>query len=267
MTTTVPLNERLYRTDAVVLSRTDYGEADRILTVYTPQRGKLRLIAKGVRRPLSRLGPHLEYFTRCRLMLAKGRDLDTITGAETINPFLALRSDLDAFGHASHMVELLNRMTEDRQENQGAYDLLVNSLGLLADAVDPFAVTRHYELALLALLGYKPELFRCVSCETELTATTNYFSNRQGGFLCPLCRTADASARPLSINAQKYLRTLDRSGLATAAKLRLEPGLRAELEAALGAYLRHLTERDLASLRVWHALRDDAPIAAADGHG
>src|SRR5687767_15136381 len=169
----VPLQERLYRTEAIVLSRMDYGEADRILTLYTPHRGKLRVIAKGIRRPLSKLGPHLEYFTRCRLMVARGRELDTITGAETIDHHLHLRDDIDAYGHASHMVELLNRLTEDRQENEPVYDLLARSLKLLTDGVDPFAVTRHYELALLTLLGYKPELYRCVSCQSELAAVSN----------------------------------------------------------------------------------------------
>ena len=259
MTAAVPLQERLYRTEAIVLGRMDYGEADRILTVYTPQRGKLRVIAKGVRRPLSRLGPHLEYFTRCQLMVARGRELDTVTGAETLDAFLPLRADLDAFGHASHMAEVLDRLTQDRQESQAAYDLLAGSLRLLADAVDPFAVTRHYELALLTLLGFKPELYRCVSCHGEVTAVANAFSPRLGGVLCPVCRTADAGARVLSLNAQKYLRTLDRHGLAAAARLPLDLGLRAELEGAMGDQLRHLVERDLASLKVWHALRDAAP--------
>jgi DNA repair protein RecO (recombination protein O) len=255
----VPLQERLYRTEAIVLSRMDYGEADRILTLYTPHRGKLRVIAKGIRRPLSKLGPHLEYFTRCRLMIARGRELDTITGAETIDHHLHLRADLDAYGHASHMVELLNRLTEDRQENEAVYDLLARSLRLLTDGVDPFAVTRHYELALLTLLGYKPELYRCVSCQNELAAVSNVFSARLGGLLCPSCRTADASGRPLSVNAQKYLRALDRAGLTAVVKLPLSPDLRAELEGVMAGYLRHLAERDLSSLKVWHAMRDVVP--------
>ncbi|MCA9879389.1 MAG: DNA repair protein RecO, partial [Thermomicrobiales bacterium] len=107
---------RLYRCEAIVLSRVDFGEADRLLTVYSRQHGKLRVVAKGARRPLSRLGPHLEYFCRTQLMLARGRELDVVTGAETVNPHLPLRVNLDAYGHASHMVEVLARLTEDRQE-------------------------------------------------------------------------------------------------------------------------------------------------------
>ena len=252
---TVSLRDRIYRTDAVVLSRIDFGEADRILTVYTPHYGKLRIIAKGARRPTSKLLPHLEYFTRTRLMLAKGRELDVVTGAETIDPLLALREDMSAYAHASHCVEVLHRLTEDRQENEAVYDLLQRSLRLLADGVDPFAVTRHFELALLTLLGFKPEIYQCVSCKGEILAAPNAFSTRLGGVICPICRPNDIAAPVLSVNAQKYLRTLDRSGLAATVRLPVDDSLAAELEGAIGAYLRHLIERDLNSLRVWHEMR------------
>jgi DNA repair protein RecO (recombination protein O) len=248
--------ERVYRTEAVVLSRLDFGEADRILTVYTPYLGKLRVIAKGVRRPTSKLGPHLEYFTRSHLMVAKGRDLDLVTGAETIEPYLPLRSNLEALGHASHLVELLNRLTEDRQENARAYDLLIRSLTLLADGVDPFAVTRHYEMALLSLVGYRPELYQCVNCTSEIQSGANALSVRLGGLLCPLCRNTDVSARPLIVNAQKYLRTLDRAGLTGVISLKIDRDLAEEIEAALAAYIRNIAERDLSSLRVMRALQE-----------
>jgi DNA repair protein RecO (recombination protein O) len=253
--------ERIYRTEAIVLGRMELGEADRILTVFTPHRGKLRLIAKGVRRPTSKLGPHLEYFTRAELMVAKGRDLDVVTGAETLDPFLPIRSNLDSLGHASHLAELLNRLTEERQENVRAYDLLARSLRLLADGVDPFAVARHYEMALLGIAGYRPELYRCVQCSSEIQATANALSVRLGGMLCAACRGADVAARLVSLNAQKYLRTLDRAGLSGAVALRLDESLAAEIEGTLAAYIRNLTERELASLRVWHAMKDAAPIA------
>jgi len=251
--------ERLYRTDAIVLSRTDVGEADRILTIFTPSRGKLRVMAKGVRRPTSKLGPHLEYFTRSELMLAKGRELDVVTGAETRDAYLGIREDLERMAHASHLAELVNRLTQDREENGRVFDLLARSLRLLADGVDPFGVSRHFELALLTAVGFRPELYKCVRCGEDLQPTTNALSPALGGMLCPACRVADSSARQLSVNAQKYLRTLDRAGLGEAIKLRLDDSLRSEIEGALAAYLRHIIERDLASLRVWHALQIAAP--------
>lgn len=251
------LRERLYRTDGVILSRMSLGEADRILTIFTPRHGKIRVIAKGVRRPSSRLGPHLEYFNRSRLMLARGRDLDVVTAAETLDPHLSLRSDLAAFGHASHIAEVLLRLTEDRQEQENAYDLLSGSLRLLSDGVDPFAVTRHFELALLAALGYRPEIYSCVVCKRALEPVANPFSAARGGFACTTCRDRQQYGVMVSVNAQKYLRTLDRHGLAAAARLNVSDALATELERFATSYLQYLAERDLQSLRVWHAIEPD----------
>ncbi len=257
----IPLNERLYRTEAIVLHRMDYGEADRIATIFTPRRGKVRIIAKGARKPLSRLGPHVEYFVRCNLLLAKGRELDVVSDAATVDAHEPIRRNLDAFGHASHMVEVLNRLTEDRQENEAAFDLLASSLRLLADEVDPWLVTRHYEWALLAILGHRPEMYRCVACGSDLQAGTNAWSSRLGGTLCPLCRGADGGSRPVSVNAQKVVRLLDRQGLAAAARLSLDDDLRGEIEGVMADYLRQLAERDLSSLRVSRAILQDTGSA------
>lgn len=253
---------RLYRCEAIVLSRMDFGEADRILTLYSRQHGKLRVIAKGARRPLSRLGPHLEYFSRSQLMLARGRELDVVTGAETEDAHLAIRDDLDAFGHASHMVELLARLTEDRQENSAVYDLLARSLRLLADGLDPFHVTRHYELALLGLLGFRPELINCVECQTRLAPAPHTFAVELGGLLCEQCWARAPSARAISVEAQKYLRALERGGLAATIGIQVDEALRADLEGILGSYLRHVAERELASLRVWRELGGGNPAGS-----
>jgi DNA repair protein RecO (recombination protein O) len=248
--------ERLYRCDVIVLSRMDFGEADRILTLYSREHGKLRAIAKGARRPLSRIGPHLEYFNQAHLMLARGRELDVVTSAETADAHLPIRDNIDAFGHASHMVEILDRLTQDRQENGAVFDLLARSLRLLAEGVDPFHVTRHYELALLALLGFRPELYRCVECREALEQAPHQFVVDMGGFLCPRCRGRETGARIVGVDAQKYLRALDRGGLAATVRIRIGEALRAELEGFITAYLRHVAERDLGSLRVLRELRD-----------
>jgi DNA repair protein RecO (recombination protein O) len=253
--------DRLYRCEAIVLARMDLGEADRIVTLYSRQHGKFRAIAKGARRPLSRLGPHLEYFSHTRVMLARGRDLDVVTGAETENAHLAIRASLDAFGHASHMVEILNRLTEDREENAAVFDLLLRSLRLLDEGVDPFHVTRHYEVMLLGMLGFRPELYRCVECQESLRPAPHHFAIALGGLLCDRCRGHAAGGRVLSVSAQKYLRAIERGGLGTTIRLEIDGSLRAEIEGALGAYLRHVAERDLGSLRVWRELGGGSPEA------
>jgi DNA repair protein RecO (recombination protein O) len=255
--------DRYVRTEAIVLTRQDYGEADRILTLFTPAYGKLRAIAKGVRRPTSKLGPHLDYFGRVGLHLSKGRDLDIVTAAELIEPHARLRVDIDAFGHASYYAELVRHLTQDRQENGRLYDLLKRSLAVLDDGVDPWTVTRHFELALLSTLGYQPELMQCVNCRNDIVAERNFFSVQLGGMICPSCRSADPSSQAISVNAQKYLRQLVRTGLTGVIRLTPSDDERYEIERTIREYLRFVAERDFASLRVLSALQ--RPTAAPAG--
>jgi DNA repair protein RecO (recombination protein O) len=162
------------------------------------------------------------------------------------------------------MAELLNRLTEDRQEQEAAFDLLSQSLKLLCDGLDPFVVTRHYELALTKLLGFRPELYRCVGCQLQIEAEPNALSPRLGGLLCQNCIGLDAGARVLSVNAQKFLRVIDRNGLAPALRLNVTEDLKREVEFALGSYLRHIAERDLTSLQIWRQLRDYQPAPSSE---
>ena len=255
--------EHVYRTEAIVINRLDLGEVDRILTLYTPSSGKYRVIAKGIRRPQSRKAPHLELFCLSQVMLAKGRDLDVVTSAEALEPHWTLRTDLEAFGQASYLVELLNQFTEERQENRRAYDLLSRSLDLLTQGADPYAVSRFYELALMTSMGFRPQLYQCINCDREIVAEPNALSARLGGLLCPMCRPADLAAPVLSVNAQKYIRLLDRSGLSGALQLDLDELTASEVERALSGYVRHFAERESRSLGVIKSSREWQPDYAA----
>lgn len=248
------LRNRLYCTEAIVLNRQNYGEADRIFVLYTPSRGRMSVIAKGIRRPKSRFGSYLDYFARVSLDLAKGRELDVVTGVSAIDPHERLRTDTESYGYAAYFAELTRHLTQDRQENRPLYDLLASSLALVSEGVDPWPVARHFELGILTLLGYRPELFRCVNCTRELEAVPNSFSSQLGGMLCPSCRLADPAAISLSIDAQKYLRTLARSGLTSVIRLSVPEPVRNEVAHAVASYLRFVAERDFSSLRVLDAM-------------
>ena len=241
---------RLYRDEAVVLRRRDLGEADRILTLFTRRHGKLRVVAKGVRKTRSRLAGHLEPYTRTEIMLAHGRNLDVVAQAQLVEPYAGLRLDESRIAHAGYLGDLVDALTVEGQEHEAAFDVLIAALDMLARGVDPFVVTRHFEVRQLGLLGFRPELGRCVSCGRALEPVDNGFSASNGGVLCADCAPADPRSLPLSVNALKYLRLLDRDALSTAVSLRLSDPLRQELEATMRAYLRHLLERDLGSLHV-----------------
>src|SRR6266498_441253 len=125
---------RVYRVEGVVLRRLSIGETDRVVTLFTPGKGKLGVVAKGARGPRSRLGGVTEPFTYLRALLAQGQNLDVLTQAETINAFPCIRKDLARVGYASYFVELIDVGTDERHPSPALWDLLVGSLSALEAA-------------------------------------------------------------------------------------------------------------------------------------
>ncbi len=153
---------RSIRVHAIVLRHADWGEADRLVTLYTREHGKLRAIAKGARKITSRKAGHLEPFTHVKLQLARGRDLFIVTQAETLEAYQPLRESLELTGTASYLVELLDRfMYEEKSPNPTLFRLLADSLKRLADGGDIWLTVRYYEMRLLDYLGFRPQLFQC----------------------------------------------------------------------------------------------------------
>ena len=246
---------RVYRTKGVVLKRMDLGEADKILTIYTPSFGKLRAVAKGVRRPTSRLGGHVDEFAYADMLLAKGRELDVVTQSQTLDPFRQMREELWRSGCAYYVVELVDSFTEERMENQPLFNLLVAALRWLSDGNDLWTVVRFFELHLLELTGYRPELAHCLECRAEIKPEANYFSPLLGGVLCPTCGRSEVSATSISLNTLKVLRYLQRLDAPPTGGLRLDSSTRRETEAAVRSYLEHLLERGVKSTAFLDRLR------------
>ena len=241
----MPARERSLRAEAIVLRHSDWGEADRILTLYTRQMGKVKGIAKGARKMRSRKAGHIEPFTHVDLQLARGRDLFIVTQAEALDPYLRLRDDLVRVGYASYIVELLDRFTYEEDENPSLFRLLADTLSRLNLEPDPTLAIRYYEIRLLDLLGYRPQLFKCANCEAEIQPEDQYFSASQGGVLCPKCGQTAADVRPVSMQALKYLRHFQRSSYSQAMRARLTPSLNRELEQLMQHYLTYILERGL----------------------
>jgi DNA repair protein RecO (recombination protein O) len=238
---------RVYRTQGIVLKRTDMGEADKVLTIYTFEHGKVRAVGKGIRRPGSRLGGHLDLLTRSQLMLARGRNLDYVTQAETIDSFIGLRDDLLRASHGYTVAELVDRLTEDGHEDRPTYDALVEVLGRIATDPDPELAVRMFEITLLDRLGYRPQLRTCGRCQAELPRADCFYSPVAGGVLCADCGLAEPTARPLSANAFAMLRLLQSGSWEVAGRVRKDEPLRREIEAVLRAQIQYVLERDLKS--------------------
>lgn len=241
----MPSRERVSRAEAIVLRHVDWGEADRLLWLFTCETGKIRAVAKGVRKPRSRKSGHLEPFTRVSLLLAQGRDLPIITQAEMIESHLPLRENLRRMGCAAYVVELLDRFTYEEGENIGLFRLLADTLERLSSEPDPAFVMRYYEMRLLDLVGFRPQLFQCVECENPIKPEDQFFSASQGGLLCPKCGERFPGARSITVDAVRFLRHMQRSSYAEAARLALTEAVDQELEHLMQHYLTFLLERGL----------------------
>lgn len=236
---------RSYRTEALVIRHSNFGEADRILTLYSRENGKIRVVAKGVRKLKSRKAGHLEPFTRVQLQLSKGRDLPIVTQAETIEAFPNIRSTLELTAHAAYVLEILDRFTFDEEENRSLYRIAIETLQRLETGVDPFYANRYYELHVLDMLGFKPELFSCVVCRKPIEAVDQYFSSSRGGVVCPQCIGKAEGARPVTVSALKFLRHFQRSDFMEASRAHPDVIIRGEMEDLLQNYISTQLDRRL----------------------
>jgi len=250
---------RVFSTEAIPLKRMDFGEADRIITLFTPGLGKIRVIAKGVRRSTSRMAGHLELFSHAHLVLARGRELDIATQASTIDPFRALREDLARSSQAYHLAELVDAFLQDRDENRAVFQLLCAALDALAASnIAPDLVARHFELHLLAAVGFRPQLYTCLSCESPIEAEANAYSIPLGGVLCPRCAGQEPTARPIVTETLKLLRFVQRTGSVRDAAISLPTGAMHDAERLLREVLESVLERRLRAAEFVHQVAETA---------
>jgi DNA repair protein RecO (recombination protein O) len=244
----MPERERLYRTEGIVLKRSDFGEADRLLVLITPEYGKLRVLAKGVRKVPSRKAGHVEPLMRTQFLLARGRDLDIVTQAEAVEVYQGLRGDLSRTGYAFYVAELVDAVAEEGGECRALYGLVDETLTRLAAGDEPTLLMRFFEVHLLECAGYRPELQQCVTCGAKHEPTDVYFSFSEGGARCPRCSEGAPGLLRLSLNAFKVLRYLQANPYCAISGLRLRPQTARELEMVLQRYLVWVLERNLKSL-------------------
>jgi DNA repair protein RecO (recombination protein O) len=223
------------KTDAIVLRSMRYGEADRILHLYTPDRGRLSAIAKGVRKTKSRFGGRLEPYFRLQLVLYQGRsDLLTVTHAETVDGHPRLREHAGALDGAARACDAVGRLFDAGDPHRGVYHLLANQLALI-DAV-PDRATRGnalaFRLKLLLAAGFAPQLAACADCgESEHLVG---FSGAAGGVVCSAC---EANAFALSQEAHDFL--VAALGRPLADSPDAPPGALAQAERAILETLEH----------------------------
>src|SRR5688572_14255885 len=250
---------RRYTTEAIVLSRFDLGEADRVLTLITPAGGKLKAIAKGVRRTTSRLGGSLEPFAELTVSLARGRTFEVVTQVSVGHAWLNLRDSLESAATAWYLAELADRSLEERHAAEPLYALLRRAYELLDAGMAPGRVARWYEMHLLDELGMRPEVDRCVECDRMLEAEERFrWVPPLGGVICQRCPGPPHERTGLTLEGLKLLKAYQRLDIEALAELRLAGAVEREVETALRDFVGQALERQARSLPFLDEVRQPA---------
>ena len=263
-----------YNSTAIVLRRLHFGETDNILTLYSRERGRISAIAKGARKPISRLSGATEALTCVRFGLATGSTMDIVTQAEVKESFPLLRHDLHRLAHGMYFAELLASFVAEEDPNPDLFDLLMAGLFLLQMVDPPETGARWFELRLLEELGYSPLLEECAVCHAPIALKSSpeadcAFSPSHGGTLCLDHSHPDrfGDHTVLSDSALRYLKALDRVPVAAASSVRsvVSPTLsdQEQTRLALRRYIRYHLDRELKSLDFLDSLRFSAASHAA----
>ena len=231
----------LYRDEGVVLRTFRLGEADRIVTLMTKGRGKVRAVAKGVRRTHSKFGARLEPLSHVTMMCWQGRELDIVNQAEVLDTFRAVREDLRRLPKGMALIEVSDQMAQERHPDHKLYAMLVAALRTLCDPdIDPTLLAPAFFMKALVLEGAAPILEGCASCgEPDSAVELVAFDLTEGGALCRRCRRG----RPMSPAALALLRRILGGGLAAVLSGPPSPGADEVAELATEAMEVHLDRR------------------------
>ena len=231
-----PVASHLYRDTAVVLRTYKLGEADRIIVLLTEDHGKVRAVAKGVRKTMSKFGARLEPMSHVRLLLSQGRELDVVSQADVVETIAPLVADLDHMTSGMAVLEAADQIALEREPAPQLYRMVVGALKTIAERGGPLVVPAFY-WKLLAVEGVRPELDHCVRCEEDVPLVA--FDMEHGGALCRSCRSGTA----LSEEALSIMRMILGGRLNDALDLPESPAVREVASLATRALEHHLERR------------------------
>jgi len=247
---------RLYRVSALVLRQRDLGETDRILTLLTRECGKVRAVAKGVRRPRSKLAAAAQLFCCANLQLAAGANLDIVTQCQVRCAFYGLREDLSRLSYASYFADLVDSFVEERDGGDQLFDLLYAALAQAERGSRLELLARVFELRLMSALGYAPELGACIRCGADAQDAWVGFSPALGGVICPNCTAAEPGWQRISAGTLRTARICSQAWPGLLPRVRLTRATAGELAAAMRAYIEYHLGRRMRSASFLDALPD-----------
>jgi len=235
----------LYKTEGIVLKSVEYQDADKIVTLYTKNYGKIQAIAKGVRKTKSKFGSSLEVLTDAIFLVYKGRNIDVISQSEILESFFSTSKEILKFALAINCAEVVNKLSEEREANQNLFFLLKEILHYLKEAKEPKLLALSFKWQVLRLIGYKPSLYRCCRCNKKIeTQKEIFFRVDEGGIACNQCTMSDKSKY---IRVSKYIITLIRKILTTSlsiiSKAVIPDNRIKELEEITNMYLAYYSDK------------------------
>ncbi len=239
-----------FKTSAIVIKTLDYGESDRILTFYTADFGKIKGIAKGAKRSRRRFSNALELFTFSRLIFFDKREsgLVRIEGCDIVDTFPAIREDVRKIAFGCYLAELVDAMTAEREPNSHLFSMVRTFLSLLSEGQAEAQILRVFEIRLLSLLGYRPELSRCLRCdETLQRGGQAHFSVNKGGLLCDRCSHRYSDLIPVSPGTAKILHVAMEIDLSKVGRLKFSRQALRESEAILLQFIQYHINKELKS--------------------
>ncbi|MED4122544.1 DNA repair protein RecO [Halalkalibacterium halodurans] len=223
-----------HKAEGIVIRTVDYGESNKIVTVFTREYGKIALMARGAKRPKSRLTAVTQLFTYGMMMFQKNAGLGTLTQGEIIQSFREVRNDLFRASYVSYVTDLTNKLTEDEKRNPYLFELLYQTIHYMNEGMDPDVLTRIFEVKMFTVAGIKPELDQCVSCGS--TDVPVGFSIKEAGFLCKRCIEKDPHAYKITAQVAKLLRLFYHFDLQRLGTISLKPETKATLKTIIHQY-------------------------------
>jgi DNA repair protein RecO (recombination protein O) len=238
---------RVYSAQAVVLRRHNLAETDKIVTLFTREHGKLQAVAKGARRPQSRIAGATEPPTFVKAFMAVGQNLDIVTQCEVKEPFGSLRADLTRLSFCNYLLEFTDALLEERLPQPDLFDLLLASLYLLNGGAEPLPLVAAFSLHAAEDAGFGPSFSRCAGCREEIAGAVAGYSVRLGGVLCRVCRPSVKDAIRFPTPARDMALQLLRSDLPTVARAEWDSKLALGLTRILRRHIEFRAERKLKS--------------------
>lgn len=236
------------KTFGIVLKGTNFGEADKILTILTERLGKVKAIAKGVRKMKSHLAGSLEPFMLVDLQLHEGRTFHIVTGARIKNDFPEIHTDLGKIAKAFFLGELVDKFVAENHPVPDIFELLKQALAFLEYNNRDLTI-RAFELKIIEAAGFNPELFECVHCKENISAGENFWDDVEGGVICGGCQAKIHHGKEIDDETIKLFRFIVQNEYKKINLLKLNPKTEMEAENILSEYIRNILEKDLKSQR------------------